>query len=113
TTWHVHTVLRLRGELDVAAMQKAFAVLVARHEPLRTRFVERDGVGVQIVDPPDATTTGVELIPVTDRSALDDAIAACLAAPFDLARGPLLRATLLGSGAEEHVLVLVVHHIVA
>ena len=48
-----HTIalaLRLDGPLDVAALQRAFAALVARHESLRTRFVDIDGEPRQIVD---------------------------------------------------------------
>jgi len=92
--------------------------LVRRHEALRTRFVARGGEPLQVV----AEAAGVEL-PVTDLSGIADAEEREAAAvrhcteearrPFDLGRGPLLRASLLRLGAEEHILLLTTHHIVS
>jgi non-ribosomal peptide synthetase component F len=109
--------VRLLGDLDVPAFQKTLAVLVARHETLRTRFaVGPDGGPVQLIDPPHCP-----LLPVVDLSGLEpercEAAAAAQAReeacrPFDLVSGPLLRALLLRTGPDEHLLLVTLHHIV-
>ncbi len=114
-TYNVVRELRLRGPLDAPALAAALAEAVHRHEPLRTRFEAVDGEPVQIVLPFAAVP-----LPLTDLSALPEperhAEAMRHAAlegqrPFDLRRGPMLRAALLRLTAEEHVLLLGVHHI--
>ncbi|MET0395249.1 MAG: non-ribosomal peptide synthase/polyketide synthase, partial [Longimicrobiaceae bacterium] len=109
--------LRLRGALDAAALRAGLDALVRRHETLRTTFAERDGAPVQVIHP----ATPVPL-PVVDLRALPDvereAAAGRLAAeeslrPFDLARGPLLRSTLLRLAADDHVLCFTLHHVVS
>jgi amino acid adenylation domain-containing protein len=109
--------LHLKGPLDVAVLASVFDEIRRRHDILRTRFEERDGTGVQVVDP-----WRPQIFPVVDLSALPEArrrgVAAHLTAgeaawPFDLERGPLLRALLLRLGPEEHVLLQTVHHIVS
>jgi amino acid adenylation domain-containing protein len=106
---------RLKGVLDVPALQRALQTIVDRHESLRTTFAETDDVPVQIV----AGSSSVPL-PVTDLSRLPepDREAHRLAgkearAPFDLERGPLLRSRLLRLAPQEHMLLLTVHHIVS
>ncbi|MBB5857515.1 non-ribosomal peptide synthase/polyketide synthase [Amycolatopsis umgeniensis] len=100
--------LRLTGALDSAALATALRLLVARHEPLRTTFDEVDGQGVQSVQPPHEVA-----LPVVDvtREDLEDVLRAEYTRPFDLRRGPLLRAVLLRLGETEHVLLVCVHHI--
>jgi amino acid adenylation domain-containing protein len=109
--------LRLEGELDVAALERALGQVVRRHEVLRTAFPEADGAPVQAVSPFAGFT-----LPVDDLSALDagerDAEAARRASdeaarPFDLAAGPLFRARLLRLGDDAHVLLLSMHHTVS
>ncbi len=119
--------LRLRGRLDVAALARSLDEIVRRHQVLRSVYPAARGRPVQVVLP----RLAVQL-PVVDLSALAgaaDAAAVALGArlgrqPFDLAAGPLLRATLLrlsvpGGGeddpspaAAEHLLVLALHQIV-
>ncbi|VVJ19160.1 Polyketide synthase modules and related proteins [Amycolatopsis camponoti] len=99
------TALRLRGELDVTALRRALNAVVARHESLRTTFATVDGRGVQLVREP----YDVEL-PVEDFT--EEALARELREPFDLRTGPLLRARLFRQAPDEHVLLLVLHHIV-
>ncbi|MFC5720644.1 amino acid adenylation domain-containing protein [Streptomyces gamaensis] len=112
------TGLRLRGPLDADALRAALGDLVERHESLRTTFDTVDGRGVQIVHP--AGGSGVAL-PLDDLSALgereraarlDELLRAETATPFDLRRGPLLRARLVRLDADDHVLSLCLHHIV-
>ncbi|MCA1682213.1 MAG: condensation domain-containing protein, partial [Actinobacteria bacterium] len=108
--------LRLGGELDVAVLARALTGLVARHESLRTTFESVDGRGIQVIHPP----CDVEL-PVLDlsglaederRSELDRMLAQEAWRPFDLARGPLMRIRLVRLGAAEHVLSVMLHHII-
>jgi amino acid adenylation domain-containing protein len=108
---------RLRGRLATARLAASIDRIAARHETLRTRFVVRDGQPVQVI----ARSPALAL-PLVDLGALPPAAAgdACrrlldaeARQPFDLAKGPLLRATLLRRGALDHVLLLTVHHIVA
>ncbi|MFI8460812.1 amino acid adenylation domain-containing protein [Kitasatospora sp. NPDC085464] len=104
--------LRLRGRLDVDAMRASLQELVDRHEALRTVFPSRGGEPVQLVLPRRA----VEL-PLVDVGPGEERwvrhARQVINQPFDLGRGPLLRAELLRLGPEEHLLVLAVHHVVA
>ncbi|MFC6083625.1 amino acid adenylation domain-containing protein [Sphaerisporangium aureirubrum] len=110
-TYHIPFALRLRGALDVASLERALLALVVRHEALRTRFVEEDGLPRQVIDPPPPAFS----LPVTglDGGTLERWAADEAHRPFDLAAGPLFRAALARLGPEEHAIVLVVHHIVA
>ncbi|MGQ4420041.1 condensation domain-containing protein, partial [Streptomyces sp. SAS_269] len=110
TEYTTLSVLRLRGPLDVAALRTALDGLVVRHEALRTTFTEQDGQARQIVHPPRSVDLPVTDLP--DGAALDGLLDREAAMPFDLATGPLLRARLARLAADEHVLVLAVHHIV-
>jgi amino acid adenylation domain-containing protein len=117
--YNVPAARHLRGRLDAAALRQALDELVRRQAALRTRFELVDGEPFQVVEPPRA-----RLLPVVDLSRLEAArreaesrrqSAAEARRPFDLTRGPLLRALLLrldGDG-EKHVLVTNLHHIVA
>ncbi|HEX8275451.1 MAG TPA: amino acid adenylation domain-containing protein, partial [Longimicrobiaceae bacterium] len=112
---HVYTVpgvLRLEGPLDAGALEAALGEIVRRHEALRTRFPSDGGHPWQEVLPPgspDAFRLRVE--PVAAAEA-EGRIRAEVERPFDLERGPLFRAALLRPGADEHVLVLSMHHVV-
>ncbi|MEC3769660.1 condensation domain-containing protein, partial [Cupriavidus sp. SS-3] len=111
--YHISSRVALHGELDIGALQAAFAALVQRHEALRTAFLDDvDGTVRQHVRP----AASIEL-PLTDLSADPggaDAHAAAIAeAPFDLGSAPLLRVHLLRLGARDHLLVLAMHHIVS
>ncbi|MGH3825003.1 MAG: amino acid adenylation domain-containing protein, partial [Pseudonocardiaceae bacterium] len=99
--------LRLRGELNIDALRVAFTGLVARHESLRTTFEQADGVAMQVVHPPAPVP-----VPVLDGSDLARVLAAESDQPFDLSRGPLMRVRLVRLGAEDHVLIMFLHHII-
>ncbi|MEU1288912.1 amino acid adenylation domain-containing protein [Kitasatospora sp. NPDC005856] len=106
---------RLRGPLDRSALDAALAALVARHEGLRMTFpVTEDGRAEVLVAEPGPFAAGfvdASDDPDPDRRAADE-IAQLVARPFDLAAGPLLRALLVRLAEEDHVLALVMHHIV-
>jgi amino acid adenylation domain-containing protein len=115
--YNVPAALRLRGRLAVAAFRQALTGLVERQAALRTRFELAGGEPVQVVEP-----AGPWPLPVTDLSGLgairreDEARRLAEAAArrrFDLTRGPLLRTLLLRLGAEEHLLLINLHHIVS
>ncbi|MEV5320350.1 non-ribosomal peptide synthase/polyketide synthase [Streptomyces sp. NPDC052687] len=114
TEYTTLSVLRLRGPLDEHALRTALDGLVARHEALRTTFAEQDGQAWQSVRPPHpADLTVDDLTTAPDpRAALHELLEREAATPFDLAAGPLLRARLARTAADEHVLALAVHHIV-
>ncbi|WP_189533544.1 non-ribosomal peptide synthetase [Streptomyces roseolilacinus] len=99
-------VLRIRGALDVPALERALAGVVARHEVLRTRFAAVGGEPVPQVDPPGGFTLGrVEV------GGADELFAQELTRPLDLTEEPPLRAVLARTGPDEHLLLVVVHHI--
>ncbi|HEV2733195.1 MAG TPA: amino acid adenylation domain-containing protein, partial [Longimicrobiaceae bacterium] len=115
--YNVSSALRLGGELDAGALERALGEIVRRHEALRTVFCEADGSPVQVIRP-----FGGFALPVEDLAALCEARREAqverratqeAARPYDLAAGPLFRASLLRLGAEEHVLLLGMHHVVS
>ncbi|GAA2545417.1 MULTISPECIES: non-ribosomal peptide synthase/polyketide synthase [Streptomyces] len=114
TEYTTLSVLRLRGPLDEHALRTALDGLVARHEMLRTTFAEQDGQAWQSVHPPHPVGLPVDdLTTAPDpRAALEALLEREAATPFDLAAGPLLRARLARTAADEHVLALAVHHMV-
>lgn len=107
---------RLRGPLDAAVLERSLGQVVDRHEALRTSIATEDGRPFQLIDPQgSAVLSLVDLreLPESDRQARVLELAAEEARrPFDLARGPLLRASLYRLGELEHVFLAVVHHIV-
>jgi amino acid adenylation domain-containing protein len=108
--YHVPVILRLRGRLDVDALDRAVRAVVARHEVLRTTFGEVDGEPVQLVAEP-----GDGPLVTVDPAGADDLapwLTGVLYDPFDLANGPLLRCGLRRVAAEEHVFVVTAHHTV-
>ncbi|HEU4558944.1 MAG TPA: amino acid adenylation domain-containing protein, partial [Longimicrobium sp.] len=116
-TYNLPAALRLTGAVDERALERSLSEIVWRHEALRTTFREVDGSPVQVIGP----FSGFAL-PVEDLSGLSEADREAAAKrlareeaarPFDLAAGPLFRAALLRLGAEDHVLLLSMHHIVS
>jgi amino acid adenylation domain-containing protein len=123
TAYHIPVALRLEGVLSPAALASALDGVVRRHEALRTTFELRPDGPVQVIAPPAGWS-----LPIVDLSWLGAArgdaadtaqtemrrlILAEANRRFDLAHGPLLRTSLLRLGTENHVLLLVIHHIVS
>jgi amino acid adenylation domain-containing protein len=108
---------RLRGALQPTALAAALDGLVARHELLRTRYVAAEGEPCQIVDPPcrrPLPEVCLQGLPAAAREIEMERVARQVARrPVDLERGPVLSAFLLRLSADEHLLVVVVHHIAA
>jgi len=118
TAYHISGAQKLRGELDVEALNASFEALVERHESLRTVFRGgEDGQAEQVI-----RADGRAQIEEIDLSAepagerevrIREAAARLHQTPFDLEAGPLLRVGLIREAADEHVLVVVMHHIVS
>ncbi|WP_344328064.1 amino acid adenylation domain-containing protein, partial [Streptomyces macrosporus] len=108
--YNIPMVMRLRGELDRAALEQALADVVARHESLRTVFPETGGEPWQRVLDPQDGTVGLTVLDV-DRKNTDEVIADLVGCGYDLTRDLPLRAWLLRLGPTEHVLVGLLHHI--
>ena len=115
-TYRMVTAIHFRGALRVEALGLALGDLVARHGALRTTFHERDGVPMQCPQPPGAVPLPVVDLPgvapgsresVTQRMAWEEA-----RLPLDLRTGPVVRASLLRFAEDDHVLLLLVHHLV-
>ncbi|MEV6875263.1 amino acid adenylation domain-containing protein [Amycolatopsis sp. NPDC051128] len=107
--------VRLRGALRPDALARALNTLIARHESLRTTFASVDGRPRQIVGEPWELALPVTDLgdgPGTPEENLRRLLAGDLARPFDLTRGPLLRARLARVAADDHAFVLSLHHIV-
>ena len=96
SAYNIPVALRLTGVLDVAALEAAFAGLVARHETLRTTFRQDGEQAVQVVHEAQPFQLPVEEVAEADLQAR---VGAELRAPFDLQAGPLLRVRLLRVGA--------------
>ncbi|MBZ4422336.1 amino acid adenylation domain-containing protein [Myxococcus sp. RHSTA-1-4] len=114
--YNLPIVLRVEGVLDVVALDKSFQALIARHEVLRTTFAEEPAGPVQRIAPSltlPLRSVDLRTPPVEEREAEAWRLAhEEVRRPFDLLQGPLLRATLLRLAEQEHLLVLVLHHIV-
>jgi amino acid adenylation domain-containing protein len=116
TAYNIPYAVRLQGALDTAALTRALSEIVRRHEALRTTFALSDAQPVQIITPArplDLPLTDLRELVAPEREA--EAMRALreeAGLPFDLARGPLVRARLLRTGELEHLLALTLHHIV-
>ncbi|MCX4231483.1 non-ribosomal peptide synthetase [Streptomyces ortus] len=108
STYNIPVALRMTGALDVGALQAALGDVVGRHEVLRTVFATVDGQPYQRILPVDEVSVSLAVERVTDIGAVVDRAAGHC---FDLATEIPLRASLFQTGTDEHVLVVVVHHI--
>lgn len=108
--------LRLTGSLNVAALEQSLSEILRRHEVLRATFRSVEGRPIQVITPARPLKSQVidlsGLPPVERESQAMHLATEKAQRPFDLAQGPLLRVTLLRLDREEHVLLLVMHHIV-
>jgi amino acid adenylation domain-containing protein/non-ribosomal peptide synthase protein (TIGR01720 family) len=108
--------LRLTGPLSVPALTSALADLVERQDALRTTFHELDGRGVQVIREPRPVWIEIADVSGLVVSDQDSAVRRLLldesSVVFDLSEGPLIRPTLVRFGAEDHLLVLMMHHII-
>lgn len=109
--------LRLCGPLQVPALEQSLQDMVSRHDIFRTTFTHRDGQPFQVIGAGTRLPLSVvdlQALPCAEQEAQVHSLAqTAIQQPFDLARGPLLRATLLRLTNVEHVLLLTIHHMVS
>jgi hypothetical protein len=110
-TYNVPVGVRLSGALEVEALRQTLQEVVRRHEVLRTRFVEVGGQPVQVIE--QALELALAVEDVSELAGVERVAAQEAQAGFDLEHGPLLRVRLLRLSAEEHVLLLTMHHIIS
>jgi len=117
SAYNMPVAVRLKGRLNHPALEQTLSEIVRRHGSLRTTITARDGEICQVIAPPEDT-----ILPVTDLCDLPESErmieASSLAADdaresFDLSRGPLYRSSLLRLGAEDHILLVTMHHIIS
>jgi len=115
--YNIPGALQLEGPLEPPALAAGLASISRRHEAVRTRFVAVGEEPRQVIDPP-----GPVPLPTIDLGALPAPVreaelrrlgVASAGRPFDLHAGPLMRATLVRLGAEEHRVLFVMHHVVS
>jgi amino acid adenylation domain-containing protein len=118
--YNVPLAVRLQGDVVPDLLRRTFAEVVARHETLRTTFVSHQGRPVQMIAsvermvPPELAVTDLSLWPEAERQERALRLAREEARrPFDLARGPLLRLSLVRLAEREHLLLVTLHHIVS
>ncbi|HEX7317734.1 MAG TPA: amino acid adenylation domain-containing protein [Pyrinomonadaceae bacterium] len=115
--YNIHTALRLDGRLDADALQRTLDEIIRRHEVLRTSFHISGERPVQIIAPSlqvPVRAFDLGALPEAERESEARRLAADEARlPFDLSRGPLLRACLIRLAEREHLLLIVMHHIIS
>ncbi|MNG60432.1 Linear gramicidin synthase subunit B [compost metagenome] len=109
--------ITLDGPLQAPVLENALAKVIDRHDILRTRFCEIDGVPAQVVEPAASlalTITDLSALPAEQQQReVGERLANDAAQPFDLAQAPLMRASLLKLADQRHVLLLNMHHIIS
>ena len=112
STYHLPGALRLKGELNVAAVGTAFERVAERHASLRTVFdTAEDGTPEQVIQA--GQSLPFERLHAGDEAEVQALADAFARRPFDLAQGPLWRVALIERGANDHVLLVCLHHIIA
>ncbi len=115
--YNIAQAMRLRGPLNVRALEMAINAIVARHESLRTRFIDVNGTPEQIIeDSLRIAITVEEHRGLEERRRLErmaEVVKIAVKEPFDLSRGPLLRVKLMDLDDQDHLLLITLHHIVS
>ncbi|HET8846605.1 MAG TPA: amino acid adenylation domain-containing protein, partial [Ktedonobacteraceae bacterium] len=117
SAYNIPEALRLRGPLRKEILEKSFREVLRRHEALRTTFKARQEQAIQVINAWEDFIIHYEdwrELSIQEREIrVQKVIVEEAARPFDLVQGPLLRVTLLCLDAQEHVLLLTMHHIIA
>jgi len=114
--YNISTALRVKGRLDIQSLERSLNEVIRRHEALRTSFAMVRGEPVQNIEPFLALKLAVidirEMPDVTRANEALRLVSENALAPFDLSRVPLLRASLVRLGDEDHIVILAMHHII-
>jgi amino acid adenylation domain-containing protein len=117
SAYNIPATVRLNGKLNTVALARSLSEVVRRHEILRTTFAETAGGLRQVIAP--AATLNMSVIDLarlgeSDRESEASQLAETAARlPFDMEKGPLVRAHLIRLAEDEHILSLVLHHIIS
>ena len=115
--YNIPCVVRMVGDLNAPALEAALNEVVRRHEALRTTLVADGGTPWQVIAPPFTTPlTRFDLRDHPDSVRESEAhrlVREDASRPFDLERGPLIRSTLIRLADEEHLAVVMMHHVVS
>ena len=108
---------RIKGDLNIRALEEGLNEIVERHEVLRTTFAVKDGIAVQIVHPQCRIRIAVTELGSLSREEREkkvlDLAAEEAIRPFDLSRLPMMHASLYRLDEKEQILIINLHHIVA
>jgi amino acid adenylation domain-containing protein len=111
TAYHMARGQWIDGPLDVPALERSLRLIVERHEVLRAKFIEEDGLLQQVIRP---ARQVAQLDVISCKEADCDGLAReFVDRPFDLSRDPLIRVQLLHLHSRRHMLLVCIHHIVA
>lgn len=116
-TYNIPRAFHLQGPTDLIALEQSLNALIVQHEALRTTFHLVDDVPTQVIAP--TLTLAVpfhdlsDMAPATAQEEVQRLLPIFASQPFDLSAGPLVQLTVMRLTPEEHVVVLVVHHIVS
>ncbi|SNS01129.1 non-ribosomal peptide synthetase [Flavobacterium sp. ov086] len=109
TEYHVPSVLRLEGALDISILEQTLQEIVSRHEVLRSLLLSEDGIGYQEII--SAESWSLDQLEIEDALMLESSLQDYLMRPFDLSKDYKLRSCLYGLGNNQYVLANVFHHI--
>jgi hypothetical protein len=113
--YNVQTTLRLKGQLDMQALQDALEEIVLRHEVLRTHFAKRGDLAVQVIsEEKDFPLPIIDFVGTTAPERFNEVRRLCSEEanrPFDLTKDRPIRGCLLRLEEEDHLLLLILHHI--
>lgn len=112
TAYNIPVALHLQGRLNITALQGALDALVMRHEILRTTFVVQEGHPIQRIYTTGSWPLSTIEVATQRDSAIQKLAETITQQPFSLDTGPLVRATLFQRQETEHILLLVIHHII-
>lgn len=113
SAYNIVTTVRVKGDLDLSALRYSFDMLIDRHQLLRATFPVSGGIPLQKIGRPATDSSHVFDTSELGEEELYELLRTEARRPFDLELGPLIRIGVFGRPAREHVLQLVVHHIVS
>lgn len=115
--YHLCSTIKIEGLLQIEVLKECFNKVVQRHEILRTVFAEKDGNPIQVILPEISVDFEVislsNLDEIEKKDAVNDFIIKAGKRPFNIQKGPLLRALLFCLDINTHVLVIIMHHIIS